>query len=104
MLTDTPALKRLEAILHPLVRAEARAFLAKQARLRRPLVVLDKVRATAAARRRAQQSDHGGQLAQGMCLVEPGLHDEIGAPALFRIGQLARQDGLDRTPAMCEFV
>ena len=41
VLTDTPALKRLEAILHPLVRAEARAFLAKQARLRRPLVVLD---------------------------------------------------------------
>src|SRR3546814_13172331 len=31
---------RLEAILHPLVRAEARAFLARQARLRRPLAVL----------------------------------------------------------------
>jgi dephospho-CoA kinase len=41
VLTDSPALKRLEAILHPLVRAEARAFLAKQARLRQPLVVLD---------------------------------------------------------------
>ena len=41
VLGDDAALKRLEAILHPLVRAEARAFLAKQARLRRPLVVLD---------------------------------------------------------------
>ena len=38
---DGPALKRLEAILHPLVRNEARAFLAKQARLRRALAVLD---------------------------------------------------------------
>src|SRR3546814_16915643 len=35
------AMRRLEAILHPLVRAEAPAFLAKQARLRRPLAVLD---------------------------------------------------------------
>lgn len=41
VLGDDAALKRLEAILHPLVRAEARAFLAKQARQRRPLVVLD---------------------------------------------------------------
>jgi dephospho-CoA kinase len=41
VLDDDAAMKRLEAILHPLVRAEARAFLAKQARLRRPLVVLD---------------------------------------------------------------
>ncbi len=41
VLGDDAALKRLEAILHPLVRAEARAFLAKQARLHRPLVVLD---------------------------------------------------------------
>jgi len=41
VLGDDAALKRLEAILHPLVRAEARAFLAQQARLRRPLVVLD---------------------------------------------------------------
>src|SRR3546814_18361296 len=35
------AMRRLEAILHPLVRAEAPAFLAKQARLRRQLAVLD---------------------------------------------------------------
>ena len=35
------ALRRLEAILHPLARAEAGAFLAQQARLRRPLAVLD---------------------------------------------------------------
>jgi dephospho-CoA kinase len=41
VLGDPAALKRLEAILHPLVRAEARAFLARQARLRRPLAVLD---------------------------------------------------------------
>ncbi len=41
VLADSAALKRLEAILHPLVRAEARAFLAKQARLRRLLAVLD---------------------------------------------------------------
>ncbi len=41
VLGDDAALKRLEAILHPLVRAEARAFLAKHARQRRPLVVLD---------------------------------------------------------------
>ncbi len=41
VLGDAAALKRLEAILHPLVRAEARAFLAKQARLRRLLAVLD---------------------------------------------------------------
>ena len=41
VLGDPAALHRLEGILHPLVRAEARAFLAKQARLRRPLAVLD---------------------------------------------------------------
>ena len=41
VLGDAAALQRLEGILHPLVRAEARAFLAKQARLRRPLAVLD---------------------------------------------------------------
>lgn len=41
VLNDDRAMKRLESILHPLVRAEALAFLAKQARLRRPLVVLD---------------------------------------------------------------
>jgi dephospho-CoA kinase len=41
VLGDDAAMKRLERILHPLVRAEALAFLAKQARLRRPLVVLD---------------------------------------------------------------
>ncbi|MPZ11595.1 MAG: dephospho-CoA kinase [Kiloniellaceae bacterium] len=41
VLGDAAALKRLEAILHPLVRAEARDFLAKQARLRRRLAVLD---------------------------------------------------------------
>ncbi len=41
VLGDPAALRRLEAILHPLARASARAFLAKQARLRRPLAVLD---------------------------------------------------------------
>src|SRR3546814_354491 len=41
VLGDDAAMRRLEAILHPLVRAEAPAFLAKQARLRRPLAVLD---------------------------------------------------------------
>jgi len=41
VLGDDAAMKRLEAILHPLVRAEARRFLAQQARLRRPLAVLD---------------------------------------------------------------
>ncbi|HMA14652.1 MAG: dephospho-CoA kinase [Bacteroidota bacterium] len=41
VLRDDRAMKRLESILHPLVRAEALAFLAKQARLRRPLAVLD---------------------------------------------------------------
>lgn len=41
VLADGTAMRRLEAILHPLVRAEARTFLAKQARLRRPLAVLD---------------------------------------------------------------
>ncbi|MEM7226842.1 MAG: dephospho-CoA kinase [Pseudomonadota bacterium] len=38
---DQAALKRLEAILHPLVRRSARAFLAAQARQRRPLAMLD---------------------------------------------------------------
>jgi dephospho-CoA kinase len=41
VLGDAAALRRLEAILHPLARAEARSFLAQQARLRRPLAVLD---------------------------------------------------------------
>lgn len=41
VLDDDAAMRRLEAILHPMVRAEARAFLAKQARMRRPLAVLD---------------------------------------------------------------
>ncbi|GEO80056.1 dephospho-CoA kinase [Pararhodospirillum oryzae] len=34
-------LRRLESIVHPLVRAAERAFLARQARARRPVVVLD---------------------------------------------------------------
>jgi len=38
---DPAALRRLEGILHPLVRAEARGFLARWRRARRPLVVLD---------------------------------------------------------------
>lgn len=38
---DPAALRRLEGILHPLVRAEALAFLARWRRARRPLVVLD---------------------------------------------------------------
>ncbi|HEV2676860.1 MAG TPA: dephospho-CoA kinase [Aliidongia sp.] len=38
---DAAALKRLEAILHPRVRAAKRRFLAAQARHRRPMVVLD---------------------------------------------------------------
>jgi dephospho-CoA kinase len=38
---DRAALKRLEAILHPMVRASARAFVARARRRRRPLVVLD---------------------------------------------------------------
>lgn len=38
---DPAALRRLEAILHPMVRAETEAFLRRQARLRRRLVVLD---------------------------------------------------------------
>lgn len=41
VLQDSVALRRLEAILHPLVRQETQRFLAQQARLRRPLVVLD---------------------------------------------------------------
>lgn len=39
--TDRNALKRLEAILHPLVRAEQNRFLRRMARRRRRLVVLD---------------------------------------------------------------
>ena len=38
---DPAALRRLEAILHPLVRRSTRAFLARQMRRRRPVVVLD---------------------------------------------------------------
>ncbi|WP_455373895.1 dephospho-CoA kinase [Limibacillus halophilus] len=38
---DPPALRRLEAILHPMVRQETEAFLRQQARRREPLVVLD---------------------------------------------------------------
>ena len=38
---DPPALKRLEAILHPLVRAAERKFLARARREHRKLVVLD---------------------------------------------------------------
>jgi len=38
---DTAALRRLEAITHPLVRRAEAAFLARQARRRVPLVVLD---------------------------------------------------------------
>ncbi len=38
---EEPALRRLEAIVHPLVRAAERRFLERQCRDRRPLVVLD---------------------------------------------------------------
>jgi dephospho-CoA kinase len=38
---DTPALRRLEAIIHPLVRQSARAFLAASARRRVRIAVLD---------------------------------------------------------------
>lgn len=38
---DTPALRRLEGILHPLVRQSSRAFVAAAARRRLPVVVLD---------------------------------------------------------------
>jgi dephospho-CoA kinase len=38
---DTPALRRLEAILHPMVRADERRFLERMAARRKPLVVLD---------------------------------------------------------------
>lgn len=38
---DAPGLRRLEAILHPRVQAETRAFLQRMARARRPVVVLD---------------------------------------------------------------
>jgi dephospho-CoA kinase len=39
--SDPAALRRLEAILHPLVREETHAWLAMQARRRAPVVVLD---------------------------------------------------------------
>ncbi len=38
---DTPALRRLESVLHPLVRQSSRAFVAAAARRRLPVVVLD---------------------------------------------------------------
>jgi dephospho-CoA kinase len=38
---DDAALRRLEAILHPMVRGRERAFLGRHARLRTPAVVLD---------------------------------------------------------------
>jgi dephospho-CoA kinase len=38
---DTPALRRLEGILHPLVRQSSRAFVTAAARRRLPVVVLD---------------------------------------------------------------
>jgi dephospho-CoA kinase len=38
---DTDALRRLEAVLHPMVRRSTRAFLMKAARARRPVAVLD---------------------------------------------------------------
>ncbi|HUC16640.1 MAG TPA: dephospho-CoA kinase [Acetobacteraceae bacterium] len=41
VVADVAALTRLESILHPLVRAEERAFLARARRERRRLVVLD---------------------------------------------------------------
>lgn len=41
VLGDKNALARLEAILHPMVRAEERAFIARARRESRPLVVLD---------------------------------------------------------------
>jgi dephospho-CoA kinase len=41
VLGDTAALKRLETIIHPLVRAEAEAFLARNRAAGMPLVVLD---------------------------------------------------------------
>lgn len=41
VLQDRAALKRLEAILHPMVRDAERAFLARARRAGRPLVVLD---------------------------------------------------------------
>ncbi len=41
MLGDAAALKRLEAIVHPLVRADAEAFLARNRAGGAPLVVLD---------------------------------------------------------------
>ncbi|MER8723644.1 dephospho-CoA kinase [Mesorhizobium sp. M1027] len=41
VLGDAPALKRLEAIIHPLVRAEADAFLAENRAAGAPLAVLD---------------------------------------------------------------
>ncbi len=41
VLSDKPALRRLEAIVHPLVRADAKAFLADHRKRQTPLVVLD---------------------------------------------------------------
>jgi dephospho-CoA kinase len=41
VLGDAPALKRLEAIIHPLVRADADSFLARHRAQKAPLVVLD---------------------------------------------------------------
>jgi dephospho-CoA kinase len=38
---DTPALRRLEGMLHPLVRQSSRSFVAAAARRRLPVVVLD---------------------------------------------------------------
>jgi dephospho-CoA kinase len=38
---DTPALRRLEAIIHPMVRQSSRAFLAAARRRRAPIAVLD---------------------------------------------------------------
>ena len=38
---DTPALRRLEGVLHPLVRQSSRTFVAAAARRRLPVVVLD---------------------------------------------------------------
>lgn len=41
VLGDPPALRRLEAIVHPLVRREEERFLAAQSRAAKPIVVLD---------------------------------------------------------------
>ena len=44
VLGDAAALKRLEAIIHPLVRADANAFLARHRAAGAPLAVLDRIR------------------------------------------------------------